>query len=167
MRSGIDIYKLSLFSAIMIPLLSVNVLSYNCALGDIFFNCCENYSAEQHSCFKFGDSHDRTGDDHQDSFMITGGCATTDHDQNRAPDQGKKNCCDDLASGFYSIFQIQKQQYHAENHYRPSNVIQAVFSYQVNWTSITLTLTPIDIRPFDKKPLSGRSVRIQFQSFLN
>jgi len=165
MRFHPSISAKAFITVFLLPVLSVYILTVSCALGDAL-DCCDGmWMSEVQVVHDSHDNHDRTeghGHKHGEAHQAS---ASKHH----SPSSKDDDCCHDLTTTFFSIFQAQQQ---------PGITVQANGSTWLHFAASATALPGRFLRHLAhtvytgfklplKTPLSGAFLRILHQSFLN
>ena len=152
------------FAAFLLPMLSVYILTVSCALGDVL-DCCDDMMVEMQVVNSHHDEHGHT-DGHEHEQRKAHQPAATQHHGSSSEDE---DCCNDLTTNFFSIFQAQHQVLsveHASGSVLPhfaapaTRILNAALS-RIDQTAYNGFKLPL------KTNLTGAFLRILHQSFLN
>ncbi len=150
------------FAAFLLPMLSVYVLTVSCALGDVL-DCCDDMMPEMQVVNNHHDEHGHTdGHGHGKAHQH----AATGHHGSSSEDE---DCCNDLTTNFFSIFQAQHQVLSVEH--RSGSVLPHFTAPATKMLNASLSKTTPAVYNGFKLPLktnlTGAFLRILHQSFLN
>jgi len=165
MRRKSSISAKAFFTAFLLPVLSVYVLTVSCALGDVLDCCDDMWMSEVQAVHGSHDDHghaEENGHDHGKAHQAAAG----NHHSSSSEDD---DCCNDLTTNFFSIFQAQHQVLiaaKANGSSLPHFTAPAAAMPDVFLRSTALTVYNGFKLPL-KTNLSGAFLRILHQSFLN
>lgn len=142
----------------VIPLLSVYLLSITCSVGNFSSFCCEeNIGKSSHEVHNSFSSHS-----HPEGHPKSNGAHSNKKTYPHAGD-----CCTELTTNFFSIFQAQPVQFVLQNSFTPDNLPLTGFGEFLENIINNQTRLFIQIHPPPKKVISGQYIRILYKSFLN
>lgn len=156
--------KSLLLTVMAIPLLSVFMLTLICSLGDFVLSCCTEPTTIQADHHDPSTSHHAHEPDPQESHTHS---STDEESSEGHHSEDDDDCCNDLTTSFFSVFQVQPQVFIADHptsvDYTPVIAVKNTFNYyQVDQSLIYHGFeTPPRIAP------AGWHLRILHQSFLN
>lgn len=153
----------SILLAIMaFPLLSVFVLTLTCSLNDFVLNSyTEPVSGEtgHHDHSTSPHTHDT-----KESHTHSSAHQESSDGQHSEDDD---DCCNDLTTSFFSVFQVQPHVFIADHHtpvdYTPIFAVRNIFNYY----QVDQSLIYHGFEPPPKIAPTGWHLRILYQSFLN
>ena len=152
------------FAAFLLPMLSVYILTVSCALGDVL-DCCDDMMVEMQAVSSHHDEHGHS-DGHSHEQGKAHQPAATHHHGNSTEDE---DCCNDLTTNFFSIFQAQHQALSVE--LSSGSVLLHFTAPATRILNAVLSKTgPAAYNGFKlplKTNLTGAFLRILHQSFLN
>jgi len=153
-----------LLTVMTIPLLSVFMLTIVCSLDEFVLNCCTDPAAELADHQDHPTPHHAHGPDIPASHTHSGTTQDSPEGHHSGDDD---DCCNDLTTAFFSVFQVQPHTFVADQpvpvDHHPVIVVKNIFnSYVVDPSLIYPGFdTPMKIA------FTGRHLRILYQSFLN
>ncbi len=156
--------KSILLMIMAIPLLSAFMLTITCSLGDFVFDCCAKPATVQAEHQGYSTSHHAHDPDTQASHTHSG----THQESSEGPHSREDDdCCNDLTTAFFSVFQVQPHQFVADQP-APFPPLPAVaFIPEIHNYYVDQSQVYHGFEPPPRFYQSGRLIRILYQSFLN
>ncbi len=159
--------KRILITIMAIPLLSVFVLTLTCSLGDFVLSCCAEptrIQADHHDHLSLHQAHEADPQESHAHF-------TTPDESSEGHHSGDEDdCCNDLTTSFFSVFQVQPNIFIAD---QPASVKHlpgvAIINTFNNYYEVDQSLIYHGFEPPPKiaSTATGWGLRILHQSFLN
>lgn len=163
-RTAYNISKSILLTVVSLPLLSAFLLTITCSLTNFVLSCCVPDPSAHTGSHEAPHLHPPTADIGNTSMDYHG---HPQKDSKIGHDDKDGDCCNDLTTAFFSVFQVQPPVFLAD-HPVPVNQLPAlgtflpIFEHDVDQS---LVYQGFDTPP--KIPILGRCLRILHQSFLN
>lgn len=154
--------KSILLTLMAIPLLSVFVLTLTCSLDDFVFNSCANPASAQVDHHDHSTPHHAHETDSQETHTHSG---THHQSSDGHHSEDDDDCCNDLTTSFFSVFQVQPHTFIADQpapvDYTPVIPVNNTFNYYL--VDQSLIYHGFETPP--KIAATGWHLRILYQSF--